>query len=322
MKDPAPRHRTVTRWRTLVLVAMAAAVLAGCDLATGTVRTATELQKAGIDNPNLNYNKGGTATLDYDADPNPLEARTEQDRAAAIIWQNLPFRIERITITSDGGAFPTRREYPRELLERRLGPRPANLDRSVEDIARRTTLIAGIVGLVLLALIVLVIVLVVRAVRRRPAAQPAPAWAQGPPGPQPWGQQGWGQPAPPGQQPWAQAPPPGQQPWAQAPPPGQQPWGSQPGHGQPPSPVWPQPPAPQPPPAPAPQPPDQAGAGDDWPSGAPRPEGAAQPEGEGGPPRWAPPVPPATPPPRGPGDTQRLEPEPPPDDERGPVPPA
>jgi hypothetical protein len=307
MKEPAPRHRAVTRWRTLVLVAMAAAVLTGCDLATGTVRTATELQKAGIDNPNLNYD-GGTATLDYDADPNPLEARDEQDRAAEIIWGNLPFRIERITVTSDGGAFPTRRVYPRELLEQQFGPRPANLDRSVEDIARRATLIAGIVGLVVLALIVLVIVLVVRAVRRRPPAQPAPGWPQGPGGPQPWGQPGqpgWGQPAPPGQeQSWGQPAPPGQQPWTQAPPPGQQPWGSQPGYGQPPSPAWPQPPAPpqQPPPAPAPQPPGQAGAGDDWPSGAPRPEGE--------------------PPPRGPGDTQRLEPEPPPDDERGPTPPS
>jgi hypothetical protein len=299
MKEPAPRHRTVARWRTLVLVAMAAAVLAGCDLATGTVRTATELQKAGIDNPNLNYD-GGTASLDYDADPNPLEARAEQDRAAAIIWQNLPFRVERITVTSDGGAFPTRREYPRELLEQRLGPRPADLDRSVEDIARRATLIAGIVGLVVLALIVLVIVLVVRAVRRRPAAQPAPGWPQGP-----------------GPQPWAQNPPPAQQPWAQSPPPAQQPWGGQPGYGQPPSPVWPQPPAPPappappqpPPPAPAPQPPGQAGAGDDWPSGAPRPEGADRPGGQAGPPH------------RGPGDTQRLEPEPPPHDERGPAPP-
>ena len=292
MKDPAPRHPTVTRWRTLVLVAMAAVVLAGCDLATGTVRTATELQRAGIDNPNLNYD-GGTATLDYDADPNPLDARAEQDRAAEIIWRNLPFRIERIVITSDSGAVPIRRAYPRGLLEERLGPRPADLDRSVEDIARRATLIAGVVGLVVLVLIVLVIVLVVRAVRRRPA-QPAPAWSQDQ-GPQPWGQPG--------------------------PPPGQQPWGSQPGYGQPPSPVWPQPPAPpQPPPAPAPQQPGPAGAGDDWPSAAPRPEAAPGPGGAPRPEGATPPGGQAAPPPRGPGDTQRLEPEPP-DEQHGPTPP-
>ena len=93
MTEPALRRRGATRWRALVLVAAAAALLAGCDLATGTVRTATELEEAGIRNPNLHYD-GGTATLEYDADPNPLEARAEQDQAAAIIWRNLPFRID------------------------------------------------------------------------------------------------------------------------------------------------------------------------------------------------------------------------------------
>jgi hypothetical protein len=250
MTDPALRHHPVTRWRVLALL-VAAVLLAGCELATGTVRTATRLQEAGIRNPNLQYN-GGVATLEYDADPNPLEARAEQDRAAAVIWGNLPFRIDRITITSDGGAFPSRRDYPRALLEQELGPRPANLDRSVSDIARWATLIAVAVALVLLVLIVVVILLVVRAVRRRPTPQPAGAWPQG--APQPWGQPGWGQPPPPGQ------PPPG-------PPPPGQPWGPQ-APGQPP----PQPAPPRPPPAPP-------GPADDWPSGAPRPE--APPRGPG-----------------------------------------
>src|SRR5919112_1324611 len=104
MTQPAPPWQGVRRWRALVLVALAATLLAGCDLATGTVRTATELERAGIHNPNLQYN-GGTATLEYDADPNPLEARAEQDRAAAVIWRNLPFRIDRITVVADGDAF-------------------------------------------------------------------------------------------------------------------------------------------------------------------------------------------------------------------------
>jgi hypothetical protein len=281
---PAPRHRAVTRWRALVLLA-AAVLLAGCELATGTVRTVSELQEAGIRNPNLNYD-GGTATLQYDADPNPLEARVEQDRAAEIIWRNLPFRIEHITVIADGGDFPNRAEYTRAELEQALGPRPAGLDRSAEDIARRAALIAAGVALVLLVLIILVIVLVVRAVRRRPAPQPAGGWPQGG-APQPWGQQGWGQPAGPPAQ-----PPPA---WNQPAPP------AQPGTGPPPGPGWAQPPPAAPPPAP----PGQAGAGADWPSGAPRPE--------------------AEPPAQGPGGTRRLDPEPPPpppQEERGPTPPA
>jgi hypothetical protein len=275
MTDPAPRHRPVTRWRALALL-VAAVLLAGCELATGTVRTATELQDAGIRNPNLKYN-GGVATLEYDADPNPLEARAEQDRAAAVIWRNLPFRIDRITITSDGGAFPSRRDYPRALLEQELGPRPANLDRSVNDIARRATLIAVAVALVLLVLIVVVILLVVRAIRRRPTPQPAGAWAPGGPT-QPWGQPPPGGPPPPGQ-PWGQPPPPGPQPWGQPPPP----------------PAPPQQPAP-PPPAPAP-------AAEDWPSGAPRPE--APPRGPGDTQRLEPGPPPSPqqPPPEDRGPT-------------------
>jgi hypothetical protein len=274
MTEPAPRHRPATRWRALVLLVTAAALLAGCELATGTVRTASELQEAGIRNPNLNYD-GGTATLEYDADPNPLEARAEQDQAAEIIWRNLPFRIEQITVTSNGGAFPSRRDYPRAALEEQFGPRPADLDRSVEDIARQATLIAGLVALVLLLVIILVIVLVVRAVRRRPAPQPAGAWAQGG-APQPWGQPpptqpGYGQPTPPG---YGQPTPPG---YGQPTPP------AQPGYGQP-LPGWAQPPPAAPP--------------------APRPE--------------------AEPPVQGPGDTQRLDPDPPsppPQGERGPTPP-
>jgi hypothetical protein len=263
MTDPAPGHRSRTRWPALVLLAVAAALLAGCELATGTVRTATELQEAGISNPNLNYD-GGTATLEYDADPDPLQARAEQDRAVAIIWRNLPFRIERIVVTANGGTVPSR-EYPRALLEQELGPRPAGLDRSVEDIARRAGLIAVVVALVALALIVLVIVLVVRAVRRRPAPQPAGGWPQGPGGAQPWGQQGWGQPAPP---------------------PGQQPWGGQPGYGQPGygQPGYGQPPGPGPGWQPPPAAPGHTGPGDDWPSGAPRPEAPPAPPQEPTPP--------------------------------------
>jgi hypothetical protein len=256
MTEPARRRPGVTRWQALLLVAVAAALLAGCDLATGTVRTAAELEKAGIRNPNLDYD-GGTATLTYDADPNPLEARTEQDQAAAIIWRNLPFRVDQIVVTAEGGTVPSR-QYSRGLLEESLGPRPANLDRSVEDTARRAVLVAVVVALVVLVLVVVVIVLVVRAVRRRPAPQPAGPWAQGG-APQPWSQPG------------------PQQPWGQPAPPPQQTWGAQPpGAGQPPNPTWP-PPQQQPPPPPPPGP--VRGPGDTQllePGPPPPPEGEQQ----------------------------------------------
>jgi hypothetical protein len=278
MTEPASRPRPVTRWRALVLLATAAALLAGCDLATGTVRTATELQEAGIRNPDLQYD-GGTATLNYDADPNPLEVRREQDEAARIIWENLPFQVERIVVSPSGSVFPSR-DYSRAELEQTLGPRPADLDRSVEDIARRATLIAVVIALVALVLVILIILLVVRAVRRRPAPQPAGSWPQGA-GPQPWGQpgtqQGWGQPGQPGQpSAWSQpAPPPPQPP--------QQPWGAQP-----PTPGWPPPSPPPGRPAPPEAQPPARGPGDTQ-----RLEPGAPPEDAGPPPGDRGPVPPA-----------------------------
>jgi hypothetical protein len=288
MTDPAPRRRVVTRWRTLVLLAAAVAALTGCELATGTVRTATELQDAGIRDPNLQY-EDGVARLEFDADPNPLEARAEQDRAAEVIWMNLPFRIDRIVVGSSAGDFLPTRDYPRAELEQRFGPRPDDLDRSASDIARRAVLIAGVVALVVLVAVVLIIVLVVRAVRRRPAPQPVGPWPQGGPQ-QPWGQPGWGQPGW-GQPGYGQ----GQAGYGQAPPPAQ---------------GWP---PPQPPPGQA-APPPQAPQG--WPPAAPPP--AAPPPGA--PPPAAPP-PAERPPARGPGDTQRLEPGAPPGEDRGPTPP-
>jgi hypothetical protein len=262
----------------LVAVAMAAVfLLAGCDLATGTVRTATELQDAGIRNPDLQYNNGD-ARLEYDPAAGPLERLREQDQAAEVIWRNLPFRLDGITVAprDQGGPFGER-DYPRAVLEARFGPRPAGLDRSPGDIARRVLLWASIAGLLVLLAVVLIIVLVVRAVRRRPTPQPAGAWQQPPP------QQPWGQPSA-GQQPWGQQPPP-QQPWGQ-PGAGQQQWGQQT------QPQWPQQPGY------GQQPPQQAGgqvgagqqawgqpgygqqAPPEWPQ-APRPGPPAQaPEGE------------------------------------------
>lgn len=249
MTNPGPRAGVRGHLHLLAVVVAAVVVLAGCDLATGTVRTATELRDAGIRNPDLQYDNG-TARVEFDPSAGPMEQLREQDRAAAVIWRNLPFRVDRITVTArDQDGALAQRNYSRAVLEARFGPRPAGLDQSPGDIARRVLLWATIGGLLLLLVVVLIIVLVVRAVRRRPPPQPAGAWQQPPP--QPWGQPGYGQQPPPG---YGQQPPPGygqqaapQQPWRQ---PGsgqqtqpqwpQQAWG-QPGYGQPTEPQWPPP---------------------------------------------------------------------------------
>jgi len=296
MRNPGPRAAVRVHLRLLAVVVAAVALLAGCDLATGTVRTATELRDAGIRNPDLQYDNG-VARVEFDPAGGPVEALREGNRAAEVIWRNLPFRVDRITVTARGqDSLFAQRTYARADLEARFGPRPAGLDQSPGDIARRVLLWASIAGLLLLLLVVLIIVLVVRAVRRRPPPQPAGTWQQQPPA-QPWGQPGYGQqpPAQPGygqqaapQQPWGQ-PGSGQQTQPQWP---QQAWG-QPGYGQQTEPQWPQ--AAQ----------QQQGAGG-WGPSAERPGRA--PEGE--------------PPQRQPGQAPTTEGAPPSEErDQGPVPP-
>jgi hypothetical protein len=229
MTNPATRRR-LRGLRLLALVVAVVVLPAGCDLATGTVRTATELEDAGIRNPDLRYDNGD-ARVEYDPAGGPLERLREQDRAAEVIWRNLPFRLDGITVVARGGGVLDQRDYPRAVLEERFGPRPAGLDRSPGDIARRILLWATVGGLLLLLVVALIIVLVVRAVRRRPPPQPAGAWQ--PPSQQPWGQPGYGQQGPPQ-------------------------WPQQPGYGQT-QPQWPppQPPGGTAPPAPQPPPEDR-----------------------------------------------------------------
>jgi hypothetical protein len=293
MTNPGPRAGVRGHLRLLAVVVTAVVLLAGCDLATGTVRTATELRDAGIRNPDLQYDNG-VARVEFDPAGGPAEALRDGNRAAEVIWRNLPFRVDRITVTARGqDSLFAQRTYSRSDLEARFGPRPAGLDQSPGDIARRVLLWASIAGLLLLLVVVLIIVLVVRAVRRRPPPQPAGAWQQPPPA-QPWGQPGYGQPpagygqpaAP--QQAWGQ-PGSGQQTQPQWP---QQAWG-QPGYGQQTEPQWPQPAQQRP------------GAGEWGPS--PEQRGGA-PEGE--------------PPPRQPGQARPPEGEAPSEQrDQGPVPP-
>jgi hypothetical protein len=284
MTNPAPRNGAATRRRWLALFAVSMVLLAGCEFATGTVRTVTELRDAGIRNPNLQFDNG-VARLEYDSSTGPLDRRAEQDRAAEVMWRNLPFRVDEISVRSRGDGFlDTQRTYPRPALESMFGPRPAGLDREPGDVARRALLWVTVGGLLVLLAVVLIIVLVVRAVRRRPSPPPAgygqPSWGPGS-GQQPPTWPGYGQQGPS----WTQRPGSGQQPpaWTGPPGSGQQGQGwPRPGSGQE-GQGWPQQVGSERPAEPeggrqrpvAAQPDWQAPTGrrldDDWPVGAPEP---------------------------------------------------
>jgi hypothetical protein len=135
----------VTRWRTLVLVAVVAALLAGCDLATGTVRTATELQRAGIDNPNLNTT-GARPPSATTPTPIPLDARDEQDRRRPDHLEEPALPDRRIVITSDSGARSRPARVPRAAAEEQLRAAPGRPGPLGRGHRRRATLIAGVVG--------------------------------------------------------------------------------------------------------------------------------------------------------------------------------
>jgi hypothetical protein len=280
---PPTRKRTA-RW--LCLAAVAAVLLAGCGTAVGYANTFLRLEEAGINGADLSTS-GDEVSLAYDSTEEPGDALVaEEDKAAEVIWRNLPQRFSTLQVDPQvEDASP--RVYSREELQSRFGPRPSGLDQGAGDIERdarntfRTIIIGAAIGFaVLLALVIVVIVLVVRAARKRgPAAPtagwpapggPQPPWPQqpgyGPPPDQQWGAQQWaGQGQPPAQ------PPPWQPGAGQGQPPAGQPPPWQPGAGQPAAPYPPPPPSAygqqgyggwQQPPAP-PAPPERAGSEED-----------------------------------------------------------
>lgn len=262
---PPTRKRTA-RW--LCLAAVAAVLLAGCGTAVGYANTLLKLEEAGINGADLSSG-GDEVSLAYDSTQEPGDALVaEEDRAAEVIWRNLPLRFSMLQVDPRVvGASP--QVYSREELQSRFGPRPSGLDQSSGDIEQdarntfRTIIIGAAIGFaVLLALVILVIVLVVRAARKRRPPAPTAGWPAAPGGPQaPWPQQpGYG--PPPDQQWGAQGQVPAAAPY---PPPPPSAYGQQGSGG------WQQPPAP---PAP---PPESGGSEEETQvlggeSGPPRPE--------------------------------------------------
>jgi hypothetical protein len=262
MSTLAPPTRKRAAW-WLCLAAVAAVLLSGCGTAVGYANTFLELQEAGINGADISTSDD-EVTLEYDSSAAPERLEAEMNRAAEVIWRNLPQRFTTLRVDPRLDE-DLARDYSREELQSRFGPRPARLDQGTGDIEQdarntfRNILIGAAIGFgVLLVLVILVIVLVVRAARKRRPPVPPTGWPAGPGGgpPAPWPQQpGYG--PPPAQQ-WAGQ---GQPPPAAQPPP----W--QPGADQPttPTPYPPPPPSAygqqgqggwQPPPSPPPAPPE------------------------------------------------------------------
>jgi hypothetical protein len=239
---PPTRKRTA-RW--LCLAAVAAVLLAGCGTAVGYANTFLKLEEAGINGADLSSG-GDEVSLAYDSTQEPGDALVaEEDRAAEVLWRNLPLRFSILQVDPRVEAAPPR-VYSREELQSRFGPRPSGLDQGSGDIEQdarntfRTIIIGAAIGFaVLLALVILVIVLVVRAARKRGPPAPTAGWPAAPGGPQaPWPQQpGYG--PPPDQQWGAQGQVPAGAPY---PPPPPSAYGQQGSGG------WQQPPAPSAPP--------------------------------------------------------------------------
>jgi hypothetical protein len=148
---------------------LAVALLAGCSLIEGSAQTATQLKNAGFTSPQLSVQGGDQATLLADQ----ASPTATPDRAAEIIWKNLPVRVNSIVVTVPKSGQP--KTFSRADLQAAYGDRPATLDNPEKSVAGFGVglLIAGSVCcLLLVGLVVLVVVLVLRSRRRRRQQNP------------------------------------------------------------------------------------------------------------------------------------------------------
>ncbi len=197
--------------RALVAAGLCVAVALltlGCGTISAFVDLQSALQEAGFTDITVNIDQAsGPETLLVAADaPSTMSPEEADERAARIAWTQFPRRFERLRLQLDGrDQTSTRAE-----LERRFGPRPADLDdEELGDDVRRmgVGVLVGLAigGVLCVGLVILVVVLVVRSQRRSRSAPPpwAPSYGAGPP-PAP----GYGPPPPPSGAPPSSGPPP------------------------------------------------------------------------------------------------------------------
>jgi hypothetical protein len=237
--NPAwPRRAAVLVAALVGLVSMVG--LAGCGIIRANRDTALALDRAGFHSASVNATDvNGNETVSVDAEMSGTASRSDDDRAANVVWTTFRYRVDVLNVDlvgSDGADIAV--SYNRDDLTGLFGPRNAAYDKhtltsAVTSAGRTALLLVGAGGVLFLIFIVVVIVLVVRSSQRRRAVAPQPAWGTPSYG---YGY-GYGYPAPPPAPPGTWGPPPGSSgssgSWGQPPaPPGS--WGPPGGpHGQP-----------------------------------------------------------------------------------------
>jgi hypothetical protein len=187
-------------------------LLGGCSELNAARQAQQALARAGYTRARVNVNtirEGQSSQTVVDVSypsraDDDAALRAEQDKAAQIVWENVPIRLSAVRVAAItrqvgvpgvGGAQVSRGNvYSHEELASRYGPRPARLDKPPSDVPPVATLLLVLV--VAGAVAGVVVLLAVLAFRRQRRPLPG-AWS--PPGQhQPWSSQpqGWATPGP------------------------------------------------------------------------------------------------------------------------------
>ncbi len=141
------RSGVTGRHRGALAAGLAAlALLAGCAAQLGQVRTDNAMYAAGYADDAVTWQTaGGVTTVDATADPKaphaPLD--TQAQAVAKAIWDSLPGRFGRLTVTIRGVGTLT---FTHDQLAALFGPRPGTLDQ--ESLSAGASDDASVLGLV------------------------------------------------------------------------------------------------------------------------------------------------------------------------------
>ena len=152
----------------------------GCAGIEAIVETEEALVDAGFADATVDWSsENGVETVGvyWAARATTAEALTRESLAAAeVIWRVAPVRFDVVRtdpyVEYSEDRFNSLRTFPRDQLERELGPRPEGLDRSVGDLLRVGHYVRWAIGgiVAFLASAMLIVVLVLRSSRRGRAA--------------------------------------------------------------------------------------------------------------------------------------------------------